>query len=134
MEDKKYVRLSNLVGATIRIQKVWGYKWKMWDNESRRMLISDDWQKGYRKVWQLDTDKGSLDVSHSQLASMLESVCVKGQSDVNNIKFEIKSNGKTGEQIRYFFNVVRERAPEPQQDYAPEDISDEPVDLSNVPF
>jgi len=121
MDDKKFTKLSNLVNNTFRVEKVWGYKWKMWDESQRRMLMSDSWQKDYKKAWQVDTDKGSLDLGSGQMATLLEAVCNKGEADINNKIFEVKSNGKTGIDIRYFFNPVRQEREvvlEAQDDYS----------------
>ncbi len=106
-----YTKLSSLVNGTFTIQKFNGYKWKMWDNVEKKMLISDTWQKDYRKVYQVETDKGLLDLSANQTGILLEAVVRNGIADLNNQTFQVKSNGKTGMDIRYFFNVVRDAAP-----------------------
>lgn len=106
-----YTKLSSLVNGTFTIQKFNGYKWKMWDNVEKKMLISDTWQKDYRKVYQVETDKGLLDLSSNQTGILLEAVVRNGIADLNNQTFQVKSNGKTGMDIRYFFNVVRDAAP-----------------------
>lgn len=103
-----YTKLSELVGGTFTITKMYGYKWKMWDNTEKKMLVSDVWQKDYRKVYQAETDKGKLDLSANQVGILLETVMRNGQSDLNGRTFQVKSNGKTGMDIRYFFNAVQE--------------------------
>lgn len=102
-----FVKLSSLVGQDILIESVLGFQFKMWDNENKKMLISDNWQQGYRKLWQVVTDKGQLDMSQSQMANMLEGVCHAGRSDIIGATFNVKSNGKTGMEIRYYLNPVR---------------------------
>jgi hypothetical protein len=55
------------------------------------------------------------------MATLLEAVCNKGEADINNKIFEVKSNGKTGIDIRYFFNPVRQEREvvlEAQDDYS----------------
>lgn len=128
-DEKKFVRLGELVNATFRVKKVWGYKFKMWDNQARKMLVSDTWQKGYRKMWDVDTDKGQLSLSSGQLGTLLEATCIKGEASLIDKVFEVKSNGKTGMDIRYFFNVVRNQ-PEPEEDIDPET----PLNLDDIPF
>lgn len=106
--EVNYTKLSALVDETIKVEKVFPYKFKMWDNNEHKMLVSDTWIKDYRKIYTVDTDKGRLDMSQSQIAQMLEAVSDDGRADINGRKFSIKSNGKTGMEIRYFLNVVKE--------------------------
>ena len=106
--ETTYVKLSDLVNETIKVEKVFPFKFKMWDNEQHKMLVSDTCQQGYRKIYTVDTDKGRLDMSQSQIAQMLEGVTADGRADINGRKFTIKSNSKTGMEIRYFINPVKE--------------------------
>ncbi len=124
-----FTKLSDLVNNYFTVEKVWGYKFKRWNNETKKMEVSDTWQKDYQKKWDIDTDKGKLDLSQSQLANLLESVCKNGTSNIIGRTFSVKSNGKTGMDIRYFFNVSGE-APKPVD--VPEPPDD--VDLSSLPF
>lgn len=107
MESKPFTKLSALVDDEFTVEKVWGYKFKMWDVGSSKMLTSDTWQKGYQKRWDVDTDKGKLDISATQLGNMLEGVCHSGAADINGCTFSVKSNGKTGMEIRYWLSPVR---------------------------
>lgn len=115
MEDKKFEKLSNLVGETITVEKVLDFQWKMWDAANNKMLVSDNWQQGYQKRWQVVTDRGQIDMSQSQVANMLEAVSHAGQSNIIGCTFSVKSNGKTGKEIRYFLNAVR-TAPSQQEE------------------
>lgn len=99
-----YTKLSKLVDSTFKIEKVWGYKWKKWDTESNKMLSSEKYQEGFSKKYEVDTDKGKLDLGTGQLGSLLEGVFKDGKADLNGVTFEVKSNGKTEMEIRYFFN------------------------------
>ena len=115
----EYTKLSALVNSTFKLNRIIGSAYKMWDNDSRKMLSSDTPSKGYKKVYTVDTDKGVLDLSSSQFGVLLELVSVSGLADINNKTFEVKSNGQTGQEIRYFFNYVTttqsaEPLPEPQ--------------------
>jgi hypothetical protein len=128
-----FTKLSDLVNGTFTVNKVYGYKWKMWDNNEKKMLVSDVWQKDYRKVYQVETDKGTLDMSASQLGVLLENVVKDGQANLNGQTYQVKSNGKTGMDIRYFFNVVRDSEPKPEPKLEP---SNEPDDfnIDDIPF
>lgn len=105
--EKNFTKLSALVDSEFTVERVNGYKWKMWDVSSNKMLVSDNWEKGYQKRWDVDTDKGKIDFSSSQLGNMLEGVCHAGAADVNGCTFSVKSNGKKGIEIRYYLNAVR---------------------------
>ena len=136
-----FTKLSSLVNGTFTIQKVNGYKWKMWDNTEKKMLVSDVWQKDYRKVYTVETDKGILDLSASQIGILLEAVIRNGISDINGTTFQVKSNGKTGMDIRYFFNAVRDARPEPRPEPKVEakqetldDFVPDEIDLDSIPF
>ena len=131
MEEQKktYTKLGNLVDDQFTITKAWGYTWKKWDNENSKMLMSDEWQEGYQKKYQLDTDKGTLDLGSGQLASLLEAVYKDGKADINGRTFKVKSNGKTGMDIRYFFSAVQG---EPQDVVATDVTSD--INLDSIPW
>ena len=112
MNEVTYTKLSELVDRTFKVEKIFEPKFKAWDNETRKMLISDAWQLGYQKKYTVDTDKGRMDLSSSQVANMLEAVVSDGRADLNGREFKVKSNGKTGMDIRYFFNPAKETTEE----------------------
>lgn len=85
------------------------------------METSDTWQKGYSKVYQVDTDKGKLDLRAGQLGNMLESVSKNGQADLNGTAFSVKSNGKTGIDIRYYIHPAK-TSEKSSNEYRLEDI------------
>lgn len=116
--EKTFTKLSSLVNDQFTVERVGGYKYKCWDVESGRMLVQDEWAKGFRKVYQVDTDKGTLDLSFNQLGILLESVQHAGQSNIIGASFSVKSNGKTGMEIRYYLNPARVKA---------EELPEEPV-------
>lgn len=129
-EKKTYTTLKALVDDQFTVTKAWGYTWKKWDANENKMLMSDEWQEGYQKKYQLDTDKGTLDLGSGQLSSLLEAVYKDGKADINGRTFKVKSNGKQGLDIRYWFSAVKT---EPQGDVAPTDVTEE-VDLSSIPW
>jgi hypothetical protein len=134
-----FTKLSELVNKTFTVQKFYGYKWKMWDNTQKKMLVSDVWQKDYRKVYAVETDKGVLDLSANQVGTLLEAIVRNGEANIIGRTYQVKSNGKTGMDIRYFFNVVAEpkippvvaqqTAQETFDDYVPDTIN-----LDDIPF
>lgn len=106
--ENKFVKLSELVNSTMTITKVWPPKWKVWDQLNKKMLVSEIPEKGYRKLYGVETDKGKLDLGSGQIGSLLEAVFDDGRADLNGVTFKVKSNGKQGMEIRYFFDAVGE--------------------------
>lgn len=130
MSEKKYTKLSELVGDEFTVQEAYGFSWKMWDAKSKRMLLSETYEQGFRKIYTLVTDKGNLDVGSGQLGTLLEAVYKKGKSDLVNRTFQVSSNGKTGMDIRYYF---RPTMPTVRVDTVAE-VPDEEIDVSSIPF
>lgn len=133
MQDKKFVKLSELINNTFTVENGGKYVWKMWDQANKKMLMSDTYQQGYRKIYGLQTDKGILDLGSGQLSTLLEATYKNGTADINGVTFEVKSNGKTGMDIRYFFNVVKGvKKAESVEDE--DDGLDDPISLDDIPF
>jgi len=107
MENIKYVKLSEL-----KEFKYMGFVqtlWKMYDPAQKKMLTSQRYEQGYKLVHTIKTDKGVLDLSDGQLGTLLAKVFnrkEKGSSHLENAKFAVKTNGKTGLDIRYYFNFL----------------------------
>lgn len=102
----KFIKLSDLVGQTFTFKKNNGFKWKRYNPAEKKMEVSDTWQEGYRKIYSVETDKGLLDLGDGQLGTLLSKVIKGNVADLSNVSFAVKSNGKTGIDIRYFFNPV----------------------------
>lgn len=147
-EKKTYTKLSDLVGKEFTVTKAWGFTWKKWDNDAKRMLTAEKYEPDFKKIYGLETDKGHLDLGSGQLSSLLEAVYKNGAADINGRTFSVKSNGKTGMDIRYFFNAARQEQADGEgfkkfaetkkavfKDEEPEEINEEePFDLSSIPF
>lgn len=104
MEERKYTKLSELVGSEFTIQAVKRYVFKKWDAQSSKMISEDNYFEGARKIFELDTDKGKLDLSESQIGTIFAKVQHAGQADIIGTVVGVKSNGKTGIDIRYYLN------------------------------
>lgn len=120
-----FVKLSDLVDDKFTIIKVHPYVFKQWDAANRKMLVSDSYVQGYRKIYPVETDRGKLDLGSGQLGSILEAAFFDGKADLNNVTVAVKSNGKTGMEVRYFFNVVKNPNAMPTA---------EPAQLAEDPF
>jgi len=117
----EFTKLSNLINDTFTVQSVGAYVFKLWDNTQRKMLTSPSYQKGYRKLYPVTTDKGVLDLGAGQLGNLLEAVFFNGKADLIGQTFEVKSNGKSGIDIRYYFNPVK-KVEHPEQVDLPPDM------------
>ena len=115
-----YIKLKDLVGKEMTITKVWAPRWKTWDDLNKKYITSEIPQKGFKKMYGVETDKGKTELSSAQIAALLEVASEDGRSDLNGTTFSVKSNGKEGVEIRYFFDVVEK-----------EDVInvDEPLDI-----
>lgn len=113
-----FIKLTDIKFFTTTSVKESVYKY--WDVAEKKMVVSREWKPGFKKMWTLITDKGQLDVSAMQMGTMLEA-CMKqdGTSSIIGRTFSVKTNGKTGMDIRYYFNVVRT---EPKIDLPEEDM------------
>lgn len=110
--ENKWVKLSQLVDSTFTVEDAGSYTWKKWNAEAKRMETSEKWKEGFRKMYSIKTDKGTLDLGSGQLSSLLESVYYKGSSNIVGKTFSVSSNGKTGLDIRYFFRPAKEEKPQ----------------------
>lgn len=152
MEQQSFTKLGALIDQVFTVTSVGKVSYKMWSPTENKMLVSDTWEKGYQKKYRVETDKGILELSSSQLSQLLEGVVKDGVADINGRSFQVKSNGKTGLEVRYYLNPVTSQ-PRPQSIQDPEvkakleaarpeqppvenynTLDDEPIDLSSIPF
>lgn len=144
--DNKYTKLKDLVDRSFTVEEAYGYQWKQWDTQAKRFVVSDSYKPDFRKIYTIKTNKGALDLGSGQLSSLLEATYSKGKADIVGKTFAVKSNGKDGMDIRYFFNLSREEAPQPprQTELKTQDTAsvfedelpdeDDKIDLSDIPF
>lgn len=130
--DRKFTKLTALVDQDFTVEEAKGYHFQFWDNANRTMKKEDKWFEGAQKKYTIVTDKGELTLGPGQLANLLEAVYKNGKADINGVTFHVKSNGKEGLDIRYFFNVASTKtlklAEEDTTDY------DTPLDMDSIPF
>ena len=134
--ENKYTKLSDLVGSDFTITKAWGYSFKRWDADAKRMLMEEKWSpemkgENWRKVYSVETDKGKLDLGSGQLGNLLELAYDKGVSDIRQKTFKVSSNGKEGMDIRYYFKI--DYNAEKKVDTVAE-VDGEPMNLDDIPF
>lgn len=115
MNDKQFTKLSKLVDSEFTIERVHGFKYKAWNPQESKMVINDEWFEGARKLYQVDTDKGTLDLSEGQLGTIFAKSQQNGKSDVIGVTVGVKSNGKTGIDIRYYLNALKQKPVKTQE-------------------
>lgn len=106
----EYVKMKDLVGEEVTITGIQSFKYKMWNDAEKRMMASDTPKEGHRKVYQVETDRGLLDVGVGQMGNILEALMspMDGEVSLFGSTILVKSNGKEGMDIRYFFEQVKE--------------------------
>lgn len=142
--DKKFTKLTALVDDSFTVIKSYGWKYKKWDPVSNKMLISDRYERDFQKKYTVETDKGTMDLGPGQLANLLEAVFRDGVADIIDRTFSVKSNGKSGMEIRYYFNAEKQSKPKTDRPSLREQWDEtrgvekvEPVtdiDLADIPF
>lgn len=102
----EYTKLKDLVNGTFTVTSVGIPVYKMWAEGEKRFVTSVTPQEGFRKVFPTDTDKGRLDLGTGQLGSLLVACMEDGKADLTNKTFKVTSNGKSGMDIRYYFDLA----------------------------
>jgi len=142
--DKKFTKLTALVDDNFTVIKSYGWKYKKWDPVSNKMLVSDRYERDFQKKYTVETDKGTMDLGPGQLANLLEAVFRDGVADIIDRTFSVKSNGKSGMEIRYYFNAEKQSKPKTDRPSLRDQWDEtrgvekvEPVtdiDLADIPF
>lgn len=97
-----YKKLSELQNFTIKefVKKYWSF----WNNEEKKFYRSDDYKEGYTPKYTFTLATGeTLDLSREQLGQVLLG-CFEAKTTLKNSSFVVKTNGKTGMEIRYYIN------------------------------
>jgi len=108
--ENKYIKLSDLIGQNITIKSIKGTIWKKWDAQNKKMLVSKEYQpynEGWNMKYQVETDKGIIDFSPTQLGSMLTRVLTGTSAELKDKVFKVSSNGKVGKEVRYYFSIPK---------------------------
>lgn len=108
MEKKEspYVGTKDLVGEEFTVLNVQKRKYRLWDSSNNKFLVSDSPKRDYQAFWLVETDKGQWSASAAQIGQLLTAVEEEGIADILDKTFSCDSNGKSGMEIRYFFDLV----------------------------
>lgn len=106
MTDSKWINTKDLIGTTFHVNDVAKRQFRMWDDSEGKYSFSDTPKKGYSPFWKLTLDDGDWSASGGQYSQLLLACEDGGMADVLGKTFSCESNGKSGMEIRYFFNLV----------------------------
>ena len=129
----KFIKLKDLIGSSVTIQSVDPYVYKMWSDADKRFVTSQTHQEGFSKKYPVTTDKGKLDLGSGQIGSLLTACFRNGAADLIGKTFSVKSNGKEGMDVRYFFDLTEIPAPELVKDTIVTEVPDQ-INLDGIPF
>jgi len=103
---KPFKKISEIKSFTIdKIVKAYFERWN--DNE-KKYEKSDIWQEGFTPKWLIETPDYYLPLSKDQVSQVLmASFKLDGSSNIIGKSYLVKTNGKTGKEIRYFLNEMR---------------------------
>jgi hypothetical protein len=120
-----FKKLSDLTDKQFRLNSVIGYHYQCWNEVEKKFVKSDSPQKGFSRKWQIEiTDKdgkNTVDVSDDFLSKVLLDAFSKKCGIENQIIY-LKTNGKTGMEIRYFPNILLVKE-QPEPEITNEDIN-----------
>jgi hypothetical protein len=118
--EKKYKKLTET--PVLKVNKFIKKFYQAWDQVNNKSLKSDVWQDGYKAKFLFEGDDFLIDLSQDNVNQML-GACLKpdGTSSVLEKSFEVKTNGKTGMEIRYYFNLMKDK-PKQVKEITPEEI------------
>lgn len=110
----KYVNLKDLKTMTpVKFVKKF---WRRFDEATNKFEMSDDYKEGYSIRYQLELDdQSSLSISQDQFGQMLVATFSGDKSVINGHTFSVKTNGKTGKDIRYFINLAQKQQVDPEE-------------------
>jgi len=146
MYNMEYIKLKEV--QAFRISKFASKKYQKWDDEQKKYINSDTPMAGLSPVYTFEVSVISSqqfgpEVSGQprmlQLSSNQFSQCLLSAFDLGKpyteIDFQVKTNGQTGKEIRYWINPIYMPI---SQDFkkpsAAGDIVNEQVSVDEIPF
>jgi hypothetical protein len=118
-----YKKLTDLVDKQFKFIRVTDSAYTRWDDVNKKYERSDTPQKGFQRKWKIEiSDKdgvSSIDVSDDFLSKVLLDGYAKNCKIENQIVY-LKTNGKTGMEIRYYpsiLTVKEDTYEQPEQEF-----------------
>lgn len=143
---KPFKKLAEIKSFTI--EKIVKAYFERWNETEGKYEKSETWQEGFTPKWLIETPEFMLPLSKDQVSqALMASFKLDGTSNIIGKSYQVKTNGKTGKEIRYFLNEMRlpkepSFAPEEQAeldkmgDVLAKDSEDVPTkeELDAIPF
>lgn len=139
---KQFKKLAEIKSFTI--EKIVKAYFERWNETEGKYEKSETWQEGFTPKWLIETMDFMLPLSKDQVSqALMASFKLDGTSNIIGKSYQVKTNGKTGKEIRYFLNEMRlpkepSFAPEEQAELAKMsevlEKKEEEIDTSQIPF
>lgn len=115
---KPFKKISDIKSFTI--QEISKTYFERWNDTEKKYEKSEVWTEGFTPKWLIETPEFMLPLSKDQVSQcLMSSFKLDGTSNIIGKSYSVKTNGKTGKEIRYFLNEMR--IPSPQSLLAPEE-------------
>lgn len=101
-DQKKFVKLADL--QSFKVVKFVKMYWQMYDTASNTFKKEDTYFEGAKSSYLFEMEEGMLNLSSSQLGQMLVSL-FESKMPIERQIFNVKTNGQTGKEIRYYINL-----------------------------
>lgn len=118
--NTNYVKLSGV--TEFLLEELVGTQYFKWDQVTNKPQRSQEWFEGGKKQYVLNTDKGQMTVSQGQFSQILLAAFDGATSEPVGKTFTVKTNGKSGLDLRYFIDLKKGQAPV------------EEVNMESIPF
>lgn len=140
---KQFKKLAEIKSFTI--EKIVKAYFERWNETEGKYEKSETWQEGFTPKWLIETPEFMLPLSKDQVSqALMASFKLDGTSNIIGKSYLVKTNGKSGKEIRYFLNEMRIQqdiplfAPEEQAELAKMSQvlteKEEEIDTSLIPF
>lgn len=140
---KQFKKLADIKSFTI--EKIVKAYFERWNETEGKYEKSETWQEGFTPKWLIETPEFMLPLSKDQVSqALMASFKLDGTSNIIGKSYLVKTNGKSGKEIRYFLNEMHIQQdipmflPEEKQELAKMSQvlteKEEEVDTSQIPF
>ncbi len=103
---KQFKKLADIKSFTI--QAIVKSYFERWNETEGKYEKSETWAEGFSPKWLIETPEFMLPLSKDQVSqALMASFKLDGTSNIIGKSYQVKTNGKTGKEIRYFLNEMR---------------------------
>lgn len=103
---KPFKKLADIKSFTI--EKIVKAYFERWNDNEKKYEKAETWQEGFTPKWLIETPEFMLPLSKDQVSqALMASFKLDGTSNIIGKSYLVKTNGKSGKEIRYFLNEMR---------------------------